>query len=320
MIIETLKKSKNVLVASHVQPDGDSIGSTLAMGAVLRALGKNIVMYNETPVPAIFRFLPTSDLVVDTLPDTEIFDTAIVLDCSTLDRVGNDSEHIEKIPTIINVDHHQTNCCFGDVKMIKPEACATAEILYDLIKTSGVVMDITMAYAIYTGILTDTGSFLFQNTNKEAFKISAEMVEIGVDPYIVAKNVYATYSLGRLKLLNMVLNTIEISQNGKMSVMSLSQSMLKESDTQIEDINGLVNYAKHIEDVQVAALIQEVKQKPPINGVRPYHVSLRSNGKVNVAAIASGFGGGGHINAAGFSIKTTIRELKSKILEIAESI
>ncbi len=182
-------------------------------------------------------------------------------------------------------------------------------------------INLATATSIYTGILTDTGSFRFSNTNKAAFDICAEMVALGVEPYSIAQLVYGTYSLGRIKLLNLALDSIEISKNRKLSMMVVTQEMLNETGTKPEDIDGFINYAKGIEDVQVAVLIQEFfNDKKEVQSHEHFHVSLRSNGTVNVAEIASTFGGGGHSNAAGFSIESTLAHLKSRVAKLAETL
>jgi phosphoesterase RecJ-like protein len=185
----------------------------------------------------------------------------------------------------------------------------------------GVPIDKAIATSIYTGILTDTGSFRFSNTNSAAFAICQEMVELGVDPFSIARHVYGTYSLGRIKLLNLALDSIAISSNGKLSIMTLTQDMFDETNTQPEDIDGLINYARRIEDVKVAALILEHQNgKGKSKNANHFHVSLRSNGSVDVAAIASSFGGGGHSSAAGFSIESTLSDVKSIIFNLAEKL
>lgn len=205
--------------------------------------------------------------------------------------------------------------------MIDTDACATAEIVFRLISELGVVIDNKIAAGIYTGILTDTGSFRFSNTNRAAFAICETMVGIGVDPYSVAQRVYGTYSLGRIKLLNLALDSIELSENGRLSMMALTRDMLAETRTRPEDIDGLINYAKGIEDVRVAALIQELEDDPAESGShRRYHVSLRSDGTVDVSAIASSFGGGGHRSAAGFSLASSLPEVKAKLIGLSENL
>jgi len=319
-IIRHLKTGKNILVVSHTNPDGDAIGSLIAMGLALTALRKKTTLFNESPIPAVYRFLPAVDRVVQHIGN-ESYDTAVILDCGEWQRIGGALAAVKRIPVIINIDHHVTNTFFGNYQLIDTSACATAEIVYHLIKKLSVSIDKHMATSIYTGILTDTGSFRFSNTNKAAFAICEEMVALGVDPYKIAQHVYGTYSLGRLKLLNLALDSIEISYNGKLSVMTLTQDMFSETRTRPEDVDGLIHYAKSIEDVKVAALIQEHQNgKGESEPSSKYHVSLRSDGAIDVAEIAASFGGGGHSSAAGFSIESTLADIKSKIFNLAEKL
>ena len=318
-IIRLLKNSHAVLIASHANPDGDAISSSLAMGLALSSSKKEVTLYNESPIPAVYRFLPAFDQVVHRIDESTVYDTAVILDCSDLERIGKAVSLVAEIPVVINVDHHITNTFFGDFQLIDTAACATAEILFHIIKAMNIPFDKAIATSIYTGILTDTGSFRFSNTNKAAFSISEEMINLGVDPYEIAQHVYGTYSLGRMKLLNLALESIEISRNGKLSMMTLTQNMFAKTGTQPEDVDGMINYAKRIEDVKVAVLIQE-----DYNGTgksivsNQYNVSLRSDGTVDVAEIAAAFGGGGHFSAAGFSMQVTLVDLKAQIFMIAD--
>jgi len=320
-IVTQLKNCRNVLIASHINPDGDAIGSLVAMGIALQTYGIDTTLFNESPIPAVYRFLPGVERISRTLEGENPFDTAIVLDCSNLERVGSRADQMSSVPVVINIDHHVTNTGFGDLQIIDSSACATVEIVYRLVNAMDVEINKTMAISIYTGIVTDTGSFRFSNTNHAAFTICDEMVQKGVQPYNVAQHVYGTYSLGRIKLLNLALESIEISKNGSVSMMMLTQQMLNDTGTNPEDADGLINYARRIEDVKLAALIQEQKNGNHTQGAaKEYHVSLRSDGSVDVAAIASGFGGGGHPSAAGFGIKTTLSDLKHKIIQLSETI
>ncbi|MEE8432865.1 MAG: DHH family phosphoesterase [Candidatus Desulfatibia sp.] len=317
-IISHLQNSKSILVVSHANPDGDAIGSLIAMGLSLKAISKKTTLYNESPIPAVYRFLPEANSVVREVGDQN-FDTAVILDCSDLERIGEAVSMVNRIPVIINIDHHITNAGFGNLQLIDTSACATVEIVYRLIKQLSVCIDENIATSIYTGILTDTGSFRFSNTNKAAFAICEEMVALGVDPYKIARCVYGTYSLGRIKLLNLALDSIEISNNGRLSIMTLTQDMLNKTQTQPEDVDGLINYARRIEDVKVAALIQEHQNGDGTSETcGNYHVSLRSDGTIDVAEIASSFGGGGHSSAAGFNIESTLFDIKLKIFNLAE--
>ncbi|MGD9193188.1 MAG: DHH family phosphoesterase, partial [Desulfobacterales bacterium] len=319
--IKTIKSTDHLLLASHADPDGDAVGSLLALGLALGKLNIKATLYNPSPIPAVYRFLPSVERIVRHVKKANTYDVALILDCGDLARIGDASDTVSRIPVIINIDHHISNTHFGDMQLIDTTACATAEIVYRLIKALNASIDENIATSIYTGILTDTGSFRFSNTNEAAFAISKEMTEWGVDPYRVAQQVFGTYSLGRIKLLNLALDSIEISDNGKLSIMTVTRSMLEETGTQAEDLDGMINYARRIEDVKMAALIQEQKNgSDESSNFRRYHVSLRSDSTVDVAAIASSFGGGGHASAAGFQIETTLLELKSEIITLAESL
>ena len=318
-IIRQLKQSRHILLISHTNPDGDAMGSLIAAGLFLKALNKKTTLYNESPIPAVYRFLPQVGRVVREM-ENGAYDLAVILDCSDLDRVGKAVTAVKQIPMIVNIDHHITNTNFGHIQLIDTSACATSEIVYRLIKHAGVPLDNAVATALYTGILTDTGSFRFSNTNRAAFAICQEMLNLGVDPYDISQHVYGPYSLGRIKLLNLALDSIEISNNGKVSIMTLTKNMFDETHTQPEDGDGLINYAKRIKDIKVAALIQEHHNgKGPSKDPNMYHVSLRSDGSVDVAAIASIFGGGGHACAAGFNIESTLSDIKSMMLNLADN-
>jgi bifunctional oligoribonuclease and PAP phosphatase NrnA len=317
-IIDQLIKSKQVLVVSHVHPDGDAIGSMLSLGSALESLKKKVHLYNQSTLPAVYQFLPSIHRIKRDPGEIATYDTAVILDCSDLQRIGDAAEAVSHIPTVINIDHHITNSRFGNYQLVDANASSSAEIMYRLIVELGLPFNMTMAYAIYTGIMADTGSFRFSNTTPEAFRISHEMVAAGADPHTVAHHVYETISLSRIKLLTMLFDTIELSECGGFSIMTLTQEMLIASGTEIADVNGLINYAKRIENVKVAALLYERRNgkkegQPGSN----YHVSLRSDGSVNVSNIAAIFGGGGHISAAGFDVYSTLPELKKKLFSLS---
>jgi phosphoesterase RecJ-like protein len=320
-IINQINEAQHLLLASHCDPDGDAVSSLLAMGLVLHKLSKKVTIYNASPIPAVYRFLPSVERIVRHIKKATAYDAALILDCGHISRVGEAHTKICQIPVIINIDHHVTNTRFGDIQLIDPAACSTAELVYRLIKRLNAPIDKSIATSLYTGILTDTGSFRFSNTNQAAFAISQEMVRYGVEPYNIAQHVFGTYSLGRIKLLNLALDSIEISDNGKLSIMTLTHAMFTETGTQPEDVDGMINYARRIEDVKVAALIQEQRNgEADSNGLRNFHVSLRSDGTVDVAAIAGAFGGGGHSSAAGFQVEMTMAKLKSEIITLSNDL
>jgi phosphoesterase RecJ-like protein len=320
-ISNQLKLSNNILIASHIHPDGDAIGAVLALGGAMQALGKQVTLYNEHPVPPAYRFLPDSGKMVSTVKAINDFDVVVVLDCSKLDRIGSLVAGLGDIP-VINIDHHLTNENFGRFRIVEHTASATAEIVYRLIKRMmGIPVTREIAYSIYTGIITDTASFSFSNTTAAAFTICGEMVSAGVDPAEVARRIYITYSSERIKFMRMVLDTFTLSENRKVSFMMATQEMIRKSGMQPEHVGRFVNYAKHIEDVKISALALEAdhhRAGTPEN-CTDFHVSLRSDGSIDVAEIAVSFGGGGHHRAAGFNINTTFQGIRETILGLAEA-
>ena len=287
------------MLASHADPDGDAVGSLLALGIAIGRRGQKTTIYNASPIPAVYRFLPSVERIVRHIKKAGIYDLALIMDCGDLPRIGEASTTVSQIPVVINIDHHISNTGFGDIQLIDPSACSTAELVYRLIKALDVTLDKAIATSLYTGILTDTGSFRFSSTNQAAFAISQEMAELGVEPHDVAQHVYGTYSLGRIKLLNLALDSIEISQNGKLSIMTVTGAMFAETGTHPEDVDGMINYARRIEDVKVAALIQEQQNgNTNSNGHCRYPVSLRSDGTVDA----------------------TLTELKSDIITLAQNL
>ncbi len=320
-IIQHLTDSKNVFLCSHINPDGDAIASLLAMGLSLASDQRKITLYNESPIPAAYRFLPSVKSIVQHINKETVYDTAIVFDCGDMQRIGKAASFVNDIPVVINIDHHISNTYFGNFQLIDSSACATVEIIYRILKKMKSPINRDIATSIYTGILTDTGSFRFANTSKFTFEICAEMVDIGADPYSISKNIYETHSLGYIKLLNKVLGSIEISKNGKLCLMTVTQEMLNKTKALPEETNGLINYATAIKDIKIAVLIKELHDSTEKSEKQDrFHVSLRSDGDFDVAAFASSFGGGGHYRAAGFNFKSSIADLKKHISNLAEKI
>lgn len=309
----SIKNKDRFLITTHVNPDGDGIGSALALGEILQLMGKEVVYYCESPIPDQYLFLPGVDQFKKELVGSERFNVVIVVDCGDLGRVGDASEKIEPAETVINIDHHVTNRIKGESRLVDPTACASAEIVYLLIKELDRPITLSVALNLYTAILTDTGSFRFSNTNGAAFRICEEMVKLGVVPHVVAQQVYGTYSVGRLRLLNEVLNSLEVSSNRIFAMVTVTLAMMAKTGTGPEDINGFVDYPRFIKGTEFSALIQEIAENR-------LHVSLRSKGKVDVAEIAKRFGGGGHYNASGYNAEGTVESVKGRLFRIADSI
>ena len=305
-ILDTMRTEKAFLVTSHMNPEGDAIGSALAVAISLETIGKEVTVYNQDPTPENLRFLPMSDAIVHEVNNPRHFDAAIILDCADLNRLGKDAKKIGEIKRTINIDHHKTNDRFGDFVFIDPDSSSTAEIMYGLIKDIPVRITQEIATNIYTGILTDTGSFCYSNTSAEVLEIAGELVRRGVNPSFVAEEVYERQSVSKLRLLGSALNTLEILDKGRIGSMKVSLPMLMAAGATPDLTENMVNYPKSIRGVEVAVLFRELSKDH-------YKVSLRSNERVDVADVAKEFGGGGHAKASGCIIRGNLPEVEAQV-------
>lgn len=307
--IEAIRKYKKFLVTAHVNPEGDSIGSQLAMKELLLGMGKQAIIVDNDPVPGHYKFLPKADEVSNRIDKSIQFDAAVILDCPTMKRIGDVRYIIPKDRPIINIDHHISNEEFGRYNWVDPHASSTGEMVYRLFKETGTKMTKDIALCIYIAILTDTGSFNYDNTSKAAHEIAGELLGYGLDPAGVSEDVYEKRSLADMKLLGMVLDTIKVNSAGNVAYMEMTRKMLEETGAQVAKSEGLVNYARSIDGAMVAVLFREdSKDRNKIN------VSFRSKGDVDVNRIASFFGGGGHVKASGCVIEGTLASAEKKVL------
>ncbi len=315
--IKEMKKGRRFLVVSHVSPEGDAIGSLLGMALALRSIGKEAVAYLEDPVPEMFHFLPGADTIVHSLDGKGPFDVTFAVDCGQKERLGKGFVALKSPGKIINMDHHATNDRFGEINVIEPEASAAGELVYDFCVAAGIKFTREMAVNLYVAIHTDTGSFRYSSSTPSAFMKAGELVKAGADPWDVSCRVYENFPARKYKLLAMVLSTLDVTglgNDGRGTIASLvvTLDMFKKSGAETELSDGFVNYARGIEGVEAGVLFREC-------GVDEYKVSLRSKGAVNVAAIASSFNGGGHKNAAGFTMKGSLEEIRAKVLSALRS-
>jgi len=310
-IARELKDNHRFLVATHVNPDGDAIGSLGAMALVLEGMGKEVVAYCQDQVPGFLRFLPYSDRIVHDLPNAEGFEVAVVLDCGELERLGAASPAIKRVQKIIHIDHHRAGNDFGTLNLVEPGRSSTAEILYEVFQAVPVELSRETAENLYAAILTDTGSFRFANTTARALSIAAAMVSRGVEPDKVASEVYDCMSPGRLRLLGLSLNTLTIRAQGRLAAMWVTHEMLAETGTTAADTDGFVNYPRSITTSEIAILFRE------IDAAR-VNVSLRSRGTQDVAEFARMYQGGGHQNAAACRLQGSLPEVVTRVLAAAE--
>ena len=311
-IARELENNERFLVATHVNPDGDAIGSLGALALVLEGMGKQVVAYCQDEVPIFLRFLPYADRIVREISDPDHFEVAVVLDCGELDRIGSAAEVLQHVRKIIHIDHHSSSDDFGQINLVRPECSSTAEILYEIFQAIPVSLTQEAAENIYTAILTDTGSFRFGNTTSRALAIAAEMVSLGVLPEKVAGEIYGSMSPERIKLLSLSLNTLTLRNNGRVAAMQVSRRMLEDTGTNLIDTDGFVNYPRAISTAEIAIFFREMDADE-------VNVSLRSRGSLDVAEFARIHGGGGHHNAAACRLRGSLSEVMDKILTAAEA-
>jgi phosphoesterase RecJ-like protein len=308
-VARAIQESQRFLVTSHKNPDGDAVASMLAMGHLLRFLGKEAVIYNPDPVPSNYRFLPGAD-TVNHQPSGEPFDATVILDCSDLDRLGP-LPPPEGLGTVIGIDHHRTLKPLGKAYLLDPAASSVGELIDRLCQHLEIEIPLELAECIYTSILSDTGSFRYSNTSPATMSACARMLQRGVDPWEVALQVYESQPLSRFRLLALVLPTLEVDKSGRYGSIVITQEMFAKAGSTEAEIDGFINYPRSIEGVEVAIQFREISTDL-------YKVSFRSRGQVNVAEISEQFGGGGHANAAGCNLKGTLEEIRQRIYQAVE--
>jgi phosphoesterase RecJ-like protein len=304
-VVALIEQKQKFMITSHIRPDGDGLGSGLALYWMLRSLGKEAAVILRDRVPPAYLVLPGSDLVRVEPDVTESFDAAFVIECSDVDRPGLPGL---KDQLVVNIDHHSTTEPFGDINWIDSTAAAVGEMIYNLSKALGVEVTKEIAECIYTALLTDTGSFHFSNTTERTLKIASELVRRGVEPARISQALFYSYPFSKVRLLGLVLSTIERDETGRIAWVTMDREVMYEADASEEDSDGIVNHALSIGEVEAVAFFKELA--PGI-----YRVSLRSKGKNNVAKVAETFGGGGHRNAAGCRVEGDFEEVKRRVIE-----
>lgn len=298
---------QSFLISSHKHPEGDALGSMLALGLALKDLQKEVLLLNQDPVPENLSFLPGAESITQRAPVNSSFDVVLAVDCGDRNRLGEEFSKISRRGKIINIDHHISNTYFGDINLVDAEASSTAEIVYDLLQKIKVPLKANIAENIYVGILTDTGSFHYANTSAKAFRVARACLLAGVDPGKVAEKIYENQPLSRLRLLALVLETLEVQATGQISLVIVTQKMMEETGATPDQTEDLINFPRSLKGTEVALLFREINYDQ-------YRVSLRSRGRINVAQIAAEFQGGGHPNAAGCTVEGDLLTVKEKVL------
>jgi phosphoesterase RecJ-like protein len=306
---QALREHHRFAVLSHVRPDGDALGSQLALGLSLKQLGKDVRIWNEDGMLDKYSFLPNANLLTKPPAQPEDFDVAVALDTAIQNRLGNTVAAIKSAKAWINIDHHPSNPGYGDIVFIDPNAPATGQILFELITAQKLPIDPAIAENLYVAISTDTGSFQYPNTTARTFEIAAELIRVGVDVGHVSQLTYENYPRRRVELLRDLLGTMRFNADDRVASFTLSLAAAKKLGVLPEDNEGLIDHLRAIHGVVVAIFFEELSD----GKVR---VSMRSkNQSVNVCAICEKFGGGGHVLAAGARVKGALAEVEKKILE-----
>lgn len=307
-IVDLLGQAQKVLLVTHVFPDGDAIGSQLGLGHVLEAMGKEVYLYSEEPVSHVLDFLPGSDKFITSLPDAHDFDCAVALDCGDMRRMGNQAKTLIEHQPFIVIDHHAGHQEFGDLRWVDNKRSSTGEMVYDLVRLLGGPISKDCAYCLYTAILTDTGSFRYESTTPHTMRVAADLMEYGISTTEICGHIYDNYTKNRLQLLQQVLASLQLYADDKIAIIQVNQALLKATGTTSADTELFINFPRSLQTVKVAVFLKETTDN--LVGV-----SMRAKGEVDVAEVARSFGGGGHINAAGFKIPdVTIEELQKRLL------
>ena len=311
-LVEELRRSEKLLLTTHENPDGDALGSLLAMHWILEQLGKDSRMFmseEEFPLPWEYRQW-TFERLVGTPPADVGERTIVFLDCGNIDRMPVDFLQQEGLH-ILNIDHHHDNTRFGTVNLVDPHASCTAEIVWHLAKELGAEVTPRIADALYTGLVTDTGKFMYENTTPEAHRMAADLIDAGVEPHEVYRRLYEDLPFRRLQLLQRALASVERHDGGVITIAHLLKDDYEQTGAQETDSEGVVDHMRAVEGTAVAVLVRELLSDDR-DGMRK--VSLRAtDGRVDVSRIAREFGGGGHPQAAGFATPLPYSQLVEKL-------
>jgi phosphoesterase RecJ-like protein len=307
-IVDAVRTRQHFVLSSHSRPDGDSIGSQLAMAYTLRALGKNAVVVNADPAPPPLMAFPGVPEIVIAAAVEGTFDAAIIMECGDLARTGVTG--LDRF-LVVNIDHHPGNTGYGQINWFDAKAAACGEMVFDLVRALGVPLSLEIATHIYLAILTDTGSFHYSSISPRTFDICRETLEAGVDPVLVARNVYDSNNMGRLKLFGAVLSAMQIDQSGRIAIVYLDHEMARAAGGTYEDTEGLINLPLTVKEIQAVVFFKQDEGDQ-------YRVSMRSKGLIDIGAVAKEFGGGGHKNAAGCTVTGPVDALQKQFVEKIE--
>lgn len=314
-VIAAIKKHNRFLVTAHVNPEGDSLCSQLAMKELLSILGKTAFIVNHDPVPGHYKFLPKAGEISTDLTKKVDCDAVLVLDCPTLKRIGGVIGLIPKNAVVISIDHHVSHDRFGRINWVDAGASSTGEMVYRLFREMEIPLTREIALCLYIAILTDTGSFNYDNTSRLTHEIAGELLGYGLDPAVVSESVYERRTTEDIRFLGLVLSTLRVNRAGDVAYLEITRKMLEETGADMAKSEGFINYARSIDGVKIAIFFKEDLRNP-----RRVNVSFRSKGEVDVNGVASHFGGGGHMKASGCMLEGSLAEVEERVLGKVEEI
>ncbi len=305
-LVATILSGQRFVVASHQRPDGDAIGSAMAIALALRAMGKEATVVTDAPVPVFLQLFPGVDGMRITTAVTEPYDAALIMECGDLSRTG--VKGLDR-STVMNIDHHPGNTRYGAINWIDESAAACGEMVFSLIETLGAPLTSEIATHVYLAVLTDTGSFHFSHLTPRTYEVARRCVEAGADPQWIARTHYDSNSLARVRIFGAVLNDMLIHGEGKVALLAITRQAMSDLGGTSDDLEGLINFPLTVKEIEAVAFFKEV-------GDHDWRVSMRSKGHVDIGAIATHFGGGGHKNASGCSTTGDLPAVRKRFGEL----
>ena len=298
-LLKIIQEREHFVLLTHVHPDGDALGSLLGLAEILASMGKQVLPYMDEEVSHLYDFLPNIGRIETNLENVHRFVeaagrdvAAIALDCGEADRLGEYKDELLKISPFLVIDHHLSHRNYGDLRWVASSCSSTGEMVYEISEALGVTPSYDCAFSLYVAIATDTGSFRYECTGARTFEIAGQLIKCGVQPEKVASFIYDNFSKERLRLMEMVLGTLQLKFDDQAAFINVTQDMFEQSGAASQDVEGFIDYPRSLKSVKVAIFLKEAKNDL-------VSVSLRAKGECDVSEIAKVFGGGGHRNAAG---------------------
>ena len=314
-LVRGIVTAKNVVLVTHVHPDGDALGSSLGLADILEGMGKKVFVFLEEPVAQHYAFLPGVERAETSMERLQAFVEehrgeliAIALDSGDDSRLGKFRHDLLRLTPLMVIDHHKSHRDFGEYRWVDPSMSSTGEMIYELTQVLGSAISLAAAENLYVAICTDTGSFRYESTTPRTLRIAADLVTMGVRPEETARCLYDNVSIARLRLLRLVLGTLQLHEDDQLAFIHVTPEMLGASGATLRDVEGFIDMPRSLATVKVAVFIKQ-------SGDGQISVSLRAKGDCDVAEVAGGFGGGGHRNAAGFRFQgQSLEEVRQLVL------